>query len=84
MTTKTMPRVWKSSIGKIDSTKQQEWLQKHKHEYVGQWIVLDGDRLVGHGSDPVPIAKQAKAEGVKIPFVTFIRDESEPFCGGWL
>lgn len=83
MTTKTVPRTRKSSIGKIDSTKQHEWLQQHKHEYVGQWIVLDGDRLVGHGSDPVPIAQQAKAEGVKIPFVTFVRDETEPFCGGW-
>ncbi len=84
MTTKTLPRVMKSSIGKIDSTKQREWLQEHQHEYVGQWIVLDGDRLVGNGNDPLPIAEQAKAQGVKIPFVHFVRDESEPFWGGWV
>lgn len=83
MTTKTLPRTRNSSIGKIDSTKWLEWLRQHKHEYVGQWIVMDGDRLVGHGSGLVPIAAKAKAEGVKIPFATFVRDESEPFCGSW-
>jgi Family of unknown function (DUF5678) len=84
MTTKTLPRTRKSSIGKVDLSKEHEWLRQHKHEYVGQWVVLDGDHLVGHGSDPLPFFQQAKAEGVKMPFVHFIRDDSEPFCGGWL
>lgn len=84
MTTKTLPRTWKSSIGKVDLSKEHEWLRQHKHEYVGQWVVLDGNRLVGHGSDPLPFFRQAKAEGVKLPFVHFIRDESEIFWGAWV
>lgn len=78
--TKTRP----SLLGDIDFGKEREWLRQHRLEYVGQWVVLDGDRLVGHGNNPVPIFAQARAEGVSIPFVKFIRDESEPFCGAWM
>lgn len=77
-------KVRKSRFGVVDVKKQHEWLRQHKHEYIGQWVVLDGDRLVGSGGDPLPIFQQAKDEGVRIPFVKFIRDDSEPFCGAWL
>ncbi|MGH9803239.1 MAG: DUF5678 domain-containing protein [Blastocatellia bacterium] len=83
-TTMSPPRVRKSRFGVVDLEKQHEWLKQHKHEYIGQWVVLDGDRLVGYGDNPVPIVEQARAEGVRIPFVELIRDDSEPFCGAWL
>lgn len=82
--TKISTGIRKSSFGVVDLEKEHEWLRQHKQEYVGLWVVLDGDRLIGYGSDPLPIYKQAKVEGVRIPFVRFIRDESEPFCGAWL
>lgn len=25
------------------------WIQAHAHEYPGEWIALDGDRLLAHG-----------------------------------
>jgi len=78
MATQTLPPVRKSPLGKIDFSREREWLKRHRAEYIGQWVVLDGDRLIGHGSDPRPIVAQARAEGVKIPFIRFIRDESEP------
>jgi hypothetical protein len=80
----SLPQIRKSSFGKVDFSREMEWLRQHRHEYIGQWIVLDGDRLVGAGNDPVPIVTQARAEGVRIPFVEFVRDETEPFMGGWL
>lgn len=84
MATQTKPEVRKSSFGPVDATKELEWLAQHRHEYIGQWVVLDKDRLVGFGPDPRPIVAQARAEGVLTPFVELIRDESEPFMGGWL
>lgn len=83
MSTATLPEVRKATI-KIDTAKSREWLQAHRHEYIGQWVVLDGDRLIGAGDDPLPFIEQARAEGVKSPFMEFIRDTSEPFMGGWL
>lgn len=29
-----------------DRTRERQWVQEHKHEYAGQWVALDGDRLV--------------------------------------
>lgn len=84
MSVTSPPQVRKSPLGNIDFSQEREWLRQHRHDYVGQWIVLDGDRLIGHGSDPLPLVAQARAEGVQIPFVEFVRVESEPFCGGWL
>ena len=83
MSTASLPKVRKATI-KYDFSKSREWLKQHRHEYVGQWIVLDGDRLIGAGNDPRPIVAQARAEDVTLPFVEFIRDTSEPFMGGWL
>lgn len=77
------PKIRKSTIT-VEFTQTNEWLKQHRHEYAGKWVVLDGDRLVGYGDDPRPIVAQARAEGVQVPFVEFIRDESEPFMGGWL
>ncbi len=25
------------------------WIRAHAHEYAGEWVVLDGDRLLAHG-----------------------------------
>ena len=84
MATQSLPQVRKSSIGMIDFTKEREWLKQNAAQYVNQWVVLDGERLIGHGSDPRPIVAQARAEGVRVPFVHFIREESGPFMGGWM
>ncbi len=83
MTTKVMPEIHRTKH-KVDLTKEYEWLEQHQQKYIGEWVVLDGDRLIGHGVDPIPFVNQARAEGVQSPFMKFIRDESEPFMGGWL
>jgi len=83
-TTMAPPEVRKARFGSMDFTKVDGWLAEHRHEYIGQWIVLDGDRLVGHGKDPKLIVEQARSEGVRFPFVQFIREDLGPFMGGWL
>jgi hypothetical protein len=77
------PKVRKTTF-KYDTSKSREWLKAHRHEYIGKWVVLDGDTLIGAGDDPRPIVATARAAGAKILFVEFIRDTSEPFMGGWL
>lgn len=84
MTTKTLPEVRKSRLGVVDLKKELEWIKQHGHEYVGEWIVLDGDKLLGHGPDPRPIVAQARVAGVRLPFAKFITGETGPSMGGWL
>jgi len=87
MTTKMLPQVHQSALGKVDLSREREWILQHRQEYVGQWVVLDGDRLVGHTADNSLVAalvSQARAEGVRVPYVKFISSESEPIWIGWL
>ena len=77
------PKVRKTET-RIDYSQEDEWLKKNRQAYIGKWVVLDGQRLVGYGEKPTDIVSQARKEGVKIPFVVFINDDSKPFWGGWL
>jgi hypothetical protein len=77
------PKV-KVTNDRVDLSLSQKWLDENQHNYVGKWIVLDGDKLIGYGDNPLPIVEKARSMGVKIPFVKRIEDTSEPFMGGWL
>ena len=68
----------------VDTSAAREWLDKNAAEYEGLWVVLDGGTLIGAGDNPTPFVKKARQAGVKIPFVTFINRNLEPFMGGWL
>ncbi|MDX2044857.1 MAG: DUF5678 domain-containing protein [Acidobacteriota bacterium] len=83
MVTNVLSEVRASSVV-VNLEKELEWLREHWREYLGQWVVLDGERLIGHGSDPRPLVAQARAEGVKMPFAKYVRDETLPSMGGWM
>ena len=34
-----------------NSQAAMKWLAEHAREYVGQWVALDGERLIAHGTD---------------------------------
>ena len=61
------------------------WLDENREKYSGQWVALDGDRLIANGSTAKEVYSKAKAEGVEIPFVEFVTErEPGPSTGGWL
>lgn len=77
------PKVRKTEVY-LDFRNEHEWLRENRQKFIGKWVVLDGNKLIGAGDNPLPFVEKARKEGVKIPFVKFITDDSEPFCGGWL
>ena len=82
-----VPKVRRSTHGRIDLSKEREWVRQHRDEYRGQWVVLDGDRLIGHTADTneaTAIFKQARLEGVRSPYVKLILLDDEPIWMGWL
>lgn len=84
---KPAPKVRRSAHGRVDTSRESEWLRLHRDDYRGQWVVLDGDRLIGHAAtadELTPFVEQARAEGVRAPFVEFIRVDSEPISMMWL
>ncbi|HMS42167.1 MAG TPA: DUF5678 domain-containing protein [Pyrinomonadaceae bacterium] len=61
--------------------KARKWLDKHSEEYMNQWVCLEGDQLIAHGTDGLEVHRKAKEAGIKIPFVHHIVPEID--WGGW-
>lgn len=58
------------------------WLTEHAREYAGQWVALDGDRLIAHGPDARAVYAAANADGAYLPLVTQVEDpDAPPFIG---
>ena len=67
------------------SVKSLRWLHQNREKYSGQWVALNGDRLIASGPTAKEVYSKAKAEGVEIPFVELVIDpEPGPSTGGWL
>ena len=65
------------------SAKSLRWLHENREKYAGQWVALDGDRLITNGSTAKEVYSKVKAESVEIPFVELVTDrEPVPFTGG--
>ncbi|MGH9846634.1 MAG: hypothetical protein ACREEM_48665 [Blastocatellia bacterium] len=64
--------------------KAMQWIKEHRAEYLGQWVVLVGDRLISHGFDSRRVGEEAKAAGIEVPFVVLVREEPEAFMTGIL
>lgn len=67
------------------SAKSLIWLHENREKYSGQWVALNGDRLIASGPTAKEVYSKAKAEGVEIPFVELVADrEPVPFTRGWM
>lgn len=63
--------------------REQEWIEKNRDKYAGQWIALDGDNLLSFGRDGRKVYIEAKSKGVKVPFVVHLEPLDEMPFGGW-
>ncbi len=62
--------------------KAQQWIKENKGEYDGQFVLLNGDVLLGHGNDAQALYAYARSIGIESPFVERIKAVELPF-GGW-
>jgi predicted DNA-binding antitoxin AbrB/MazE fold protein len=62
---------------------EQEWLSAHGHEYVGQWVALEGDALISHGPKAVAVRDEAQQKGVERPLMVYIPKEFGEPSAGW-
>lgn len=63
--------------------RERRWLDEHRADYAGQWVALDGDRLIAHGPDGREVYRQVDEAGVKYPFVVHLPPADAPPFGGW-
>ncbi len=67
-----------------DYRRAKAWMAAHRAEYLNQWVVLEGDRLISHGFDGHRVADEARAAGITAPFLVQILEEPAAWCGAWL
>ncbi|BDC48376.1 hypothetical protein F183_A06920 [Bryobacterales bacterium F-183] len=59
------------------------WLATNSSPYAGQWVALEGDRLIAHGPKLSDVQAAAAAAGVENPLFSSVpADNGLPF-GGW-
>jgi hypothetical protein len=63
--------------------REMQWISQHQAEYAGQYVALDGDRLLSHGFDPHAVADAAKAVGVEHPLLARMDAAEDEHFAGW-
>jgi len=71
-------------ISSSSRTKEMRWIDENRASYAGQWVAVEGDRLIAAGIDPLEVFDAAKAKAARIPFVVHVLPEDPlPFVPGW-
>lgn len=53
----------------VDLTREWQWIEDHKDEYAGQWVALEGDRLVAASSVQQEVFDMLKTANAKRPLI---------------
>jgi hypothetical protein len=65
-----------------DDKRERAWIAKHKDEYAGQWVALDGDRLIAASTNQMDVHNAAKADGAYLPLIARVPHPDDlPFMG---
>lgn len=64
-----------------NSTRELQWLVDHGRQHAGQWVALDGDRLIAHGPVASEVFDAADADGACLPLITFVEDADKVYAG---
>jgi len=60
--------------------RELEWRRTHTatlKQFENQWVVLEGEEMVAHGSDPVQVIQEAKEKGIRKPYIFFVEQKRE-------
>jgi len=54
-----------------------KWINEHAKEYPGEWLALDGYRLLAHGKILREVTAAAKAQGIDLPLLHLVEPPRE-------
>ena len=65
-----------------DMIREAAWLEQHREEYAGQWVALDGERLVAASTNAKDVLAAAKAAGIADALIVRVESrDALPFAG---
>lgn len=66
------------SVPYKDRSREHQWLRENSRNYIGQWVVLEGDQLLAHGTNAKEVFAAADATGIDRPLHFFVEDPDLP------
>ena len=60
--------------------RELEWRRTHAailREHENEWVVLEGENIVAHGSDPTYVIQEARRHGIVNPYIFFVEHDAE-------
>lgn len=62
---------------------EMQWLAQESSSYAGEWVAIQGPRLIAHGAKLADVSAAAKAAGVNDPFFASVPEDSDVPFAGW-
>ena len=61
-----------TDVPERDFSRENDWLEKNRDEYDGQWVALDGDKLIAADFDGKKVAEKVRELGINGAYVVFV------------
>ncbi len=61
-----------------DRSREYAWLEQHRDEYAGQYVMLDGDTLIAAGPNAKEITSLARERGIVGALLLYVEDSRQP------
>ncbi len=78
-------RIIASDLPVKDFSREHAWLEKNRDEYDGQYVALDGDKLIAHRENGREVVAKLRELNIKNPYLVFVEGRNSPrFISGGL
>lgn len=76
------PSSWYSTEPVNERDEEMQWLAAESEAYAGEWVAIEGSRLIAHGAKLSVVRAAAKAAGASDPlFASVPGAPNDPFAG---
>ena len=62
---------------------ESAWVDRHRDEYLGQWVAIEGDTLIAHSTNAREVYLAAREAGIAVPFILHVTPKVDAYVGGW-
>lgn len=74
---------WKSTEPANERREEMQWLAQESSSYAGEWVAIQGPRLIAHGPKLADVSAAAIAAGVNDPFFASVPEDPDVPLAGW-
>jgi hypothetical protein len=63
--------------------RERAWINTHREQYLGQWVAIEDDKLIAHGTNPRQVYLSAREAGISVPYIVHVIPKVDAYVGGW-